>query len=155
MWLVFLFQCMNNIVILFPKRETGPGLWKTFPFPFQTKFVSSLRELFPPRALLPSTSQFSFYSSLLSPSNCTIWSLGFPLPHALFLPQVTVVLFTPLRFIDGMCCYRTNSAFDSISGMSLIVLSFYCSLLSNPSLILIDDCNATLHLFRNRCQRFP
>lgn len=66
-----------------------------------------------------------------------------------------VLLHSPeYRFIDVMFC-RTSSAFDCISGMFLIVLSFYCSLVLNPSLILIDFCNATFHLFKKRCQLFP
>lgn len=141
---------MNNIAILFPKRETGPGLWKTCPFPLQTKFVSSLRELFPPGHCF---FYFPTQPLELPPPPLQLYNLKLSFPIAMCF--VTVVLSTFFCSIDGMCCYRTNSAFDSISGMSLIVLSSYCSLLSNPSLILIDDCNATLHLFRNRCQWFP
>lgn len=56
-------------------------------FPLQTKFLSNLGELFPSRALFPSTSWFSFYRHLLN------LKVRFPLVCALFVPQIPLVLF--------------------------------------------------------------
>ena len=68
-----------------------------------------------------------------------------PLHWFSFLPSSRVLLHW-----CSIC--RNSPTSDCISGMFLIVLSFYRSLLGNSRLILIDFCNALFHLYKKRCQ---
>lgn len=80
-----------------------------------------------------------------------------PLPLLCFSPRLLQFSLILQNIVSWMRCVADLVLFltSFLGCLNCVIIFFFCSLLSNPILILIDFYNAIFRLFANRCQHFP